>query len=428
MTNNTDQKINDLYSKMLETADTIGKEGITEESIESLKNIESCVNEVTLNDEATTEIKIDVPNGEFESRTVMQAYDPITGDQTVVDGYDSIADKIADRHLDNLINGEVTDQDLVNEVLKEIGTFGGGDSTSVIASLIVRRMSGDKFNVYEAMPDDYKRQVDMIYNETSMRYKNVKGINVRSKNSIASMMLDDMIEDFKKSMNAQVDLDTVLSGFDKEVEKMQEDLSTELGGIMMTFDEERKAEIDAAIKRCEENGNTEAIESLKVMRDTIDDAFKLDSFIEFCKTCKIKNIEAREPEKRVFFHFNKKYENHRYTINDIRSCPSILDRHLESSHLQNTLLCIAFCKYCNNMNPDNINEHTFMYYFIRNIITIDRLNPKGRLYEGMDERSKHFYDTFITALRAALTNLLERNPTFKEHEARGMTNPYIYHK
>ena len=80
------------------------------------------------------------------------------------------------------------------------------------------------------------------------------------------------------------------------------------------------------------------------------------------------------------------------------------------------------------MNPDNINEHTFMYYFIRNIITIDRLNPKGRLYEGMDERSKHFYDTFITALRAALANLLERNPTFKEHEARGMTNPYIYHK
>ena len=91
-----------------------------------------------------------------------------------------------------------------------------------------------------------------------------------------------------------------------------------------------------------------------------------------------------------------------------------------------------------------------MYYFIRNIITIDRLNPKGRLYEGMDERSKHFYDTFITALRAALTNLLERNPTFKDdyqrnihksditdelsfadkkdHVARGMTNPYIYHK
>ena len=120
MANNTDQKINDLYSKMLETADTIGKEGITEESIESLKNIESGVNEVALNDEATTEVKIDVPNGEFESRTVMQAYDPITGDQTVVDGYDSIADKIADRHLDNLINGEVTDQDLVNEVLKEI--------------------------------------------------------------------------------------------------------------------------------------------------------------------------------------------------------------------------------------------------------------------------------------------------------------------
>ena len=47
MANNTDQKINDLYSKMLETADNIGREGITEGSIESLKDIESGVNEVT---------------------------------------------------------------------------------------------------------------------------------------------------------------------------------------------------------------------------------------------------------------------------------------------------------------------------------------------------------------------------------------------
>lgn len=414
MTNNNDQKINELYSKMLETANNIGKEGITEESIKSLKDIESDVNEVTSSDEATTEVKINAPGGEFESRTVMQSYDPLTGEQKVVDGYESVADKIAERHLNNLISGGVTDQDLVNEVLKEIGTLGGGDSTSVLASLIVRKMNGEKFDVYEAMPDDYKRQVDMIYTETSMRYKNVKGINIRTKNSIASMMLDEMVQDFKKSMNTQVDLDTVLSGFDEEVKKIQDDFSTELGGMMMTFDEERKAEIDAAIKRCEENGNTEAIETLKVMRDTIDDAFKLDKFIEFCKTCKIKNIEAREPEKRVFFHFNKKYEKHRYTINDIRSCPDILDRHLGTSHLQNTLICIAFCKYCKDMNPDNMSEHTFMYYFIRNIIAIDRLNPKGRLYEGMDEKSRLFYDAFTIGLKLALANLLERNPTFKE--------------
>ena len=152
-------------------------------------------------------------------------------------------------------------------------------------------MNGEKFDVYEAMPDDYKRQVDMIYTETSMRYKNVKGINIHTKNSIASMMLDEMVQDFKKSMNTQVDLDTVLSGFDEEVKKIQDDFSTELGGMMMTFDEERKAEIDAAIRRCEENGNTKAIEALKEMRDNIDEAFKLEKFVEFCKTCKIKNVE-----------------------------------------------------------------------------------------------------------------------------------------
>ena len=91
-----------------------------------------------------------------------------------------------------------------------------------------------------------------------------------------------------------------------------------------------------------------------------------------------------------------------------------MDRHLGTSHLQNTLICIAFCKYCKDMNPDNMNEHTFMYYFIRNIIAIDRLNPKGRLYEGMDEKSRSFYNVFAIGLKLALANLLERNPTFEE--------------
>ena len=64
------------------------------------------------------------------------------------------------------------------------------------------------------------------------------------------------------------------------------------------------------------------------------------------------------------------------------------------------------------MNPDNMNEHTFMYYFIRNIIAIDHLNPKGRLYEGMDDRSKQFYDNFVARLKEALNAIISRNPSF----------------
>ena len=33
-------------------------------------------------------------------------------------------------------------------------------------------------------------------------------------------------------------------------------------------------------------------------------------------------------------------------------------------------MAILFCKYCANMRPANLEEHTFMYYFIANIISL----------------------------------------------------------
>lgn len=417
MCTNNDEKINELYSKMLDTADTMSSEGINKESMDALKSIKDGVNQLTLNENATemdenvnSEAKTDDVQGEFGATSMMESYNPTTGERFVVDGSESIAERIADRHLNNLIvGGENTSKELINDVLKEL--MHNANGVSDISSLIYRRIAGENFDAYKEMPDDYKRQIDMICYDTNLRANSINS----NKRAIATAMLDEMIKEFKMSIDSQVDLETILSGFDSEVNKMANQFSAELGGMMMSFDEERKAEIDAAIKRCEESGKTEAIANLKAMRDNIDDAFNLNRFIEFCKTCKIRNIESREPEKRVFSHFNRKYENHRYTINDIRSCPDILDRHLvEYSHLQNTLLCIAFCKYCKNMIPDNMNEHTFMYYFIRNIIAIDRLNPKGRMYSAMDERSKRFYDSFMGQLRSAMEAILERNPNFRQ--------------
>lgn len=416
MPENKNHEINELYAEMLKTTDKIRTEGITQESLDAFKNIEDGVNQLTLSENPENACENVQNEAKYienaEAHTVMQSYNPTTGEQMVVDGSEDLAEKIASRHLDNLINsnGEISNE-ILKDVFKEISSK-SGDDQSILASLIGRRMAGEKFDIYDAMPTDMKRQVDMIYTDTVSKAP-PKMRSHFTKNNIAKMVIDDMIKDFNKSINTQVDLDTILAGFDKDVEKISNDISNELGGMMMSFDEERKAEIDAAIKRCQDAGKTEAVEKLQTMKDTIDDAFHLTKFIEFCKNCKIRNIEVKEPEKRVFWNFNSKYEKHKYVINDIRSCPDILDRHLVMyNHIQNTMLCIAFCKYCMNMSPDNMSEHTFMYYFIRNIIALDRLNPKGRMYEVMDDRSKKFYDTYMAALKSAMKNLLERNQKF----------------
>ena len=403
---NNDQKVEELYSDMLKTADDISANGITEESVENLETIKSETEQLTSKD-ATEETPV------VEGEKVMQKYDPETGEQTIDDNSTKeIIDKITNQHFNNLVAAdEGISTNVFKDVFKDLSKNLGESDQDILVGILTRRMVGEKFNVYDAMTDTLKQQIDSLY--MSVASKAPKGSI--TKNQIATECIDELINDFKKSTQSQVDLDTVLSGFDDELKKMTDDLSSELGGMMMSFDDERKAEIDAAIKRCEEEGNKAGIAKLTEMRDTVDEAFHLTKFIEFCKNCKVKNIEAKEPEKRVFDYFNSKYIKHKYSINDIRSCPIILDRHLiDYNHQQNTLICIAFCKYCQDMSPDNMGEHTFMYYFIRNIIAIDKLNPKGLTYDSMDERSKNFYDTFVNALKQAMANLLERNPKFKD--------------
>lgn len=444
MENNT--KIDALYEDMLKTADSVAQNGITEKSIESLKTIEEGVNQLTLegfeengpktveeiaavttsasNCEGQLTIKMPKPDPgqpayiNHNEEKVMVSYDPSNGEQKVLENTEELAMKIAGQHLNNLNNfdSKAVTSDIIKEVIasKEL-TGEENDEATQLSAMIARRMAGENFNAYAEGSKGFKEQVDRVYIDLLMsgNLKGGRGNLAMNKRVIARMMLDDMISEFKKDSATQLDIDTILSGFDEDVKKMKEEMSTELGGMMMSFDEERKLEIDAAIKRCTEDGKTEAVENLKKIRDNLDSAYDLTDFIEFCKKCKIKNYEVKEP-KRVFDYFNGKYMNHKLVINDIRSCPDILDRHLtEYTHDQNMILCMAFCKYCLNMHPDRMEEHTFMYYFIRNIIAIDRLNPKGNIYESMDERSKTFYDGFVAHLRSALSNVLERNPSFK---------------
>jgi hypothetical protein len=57
------------------------------------------------------------------------------------------------------------------------------------------------------------------------------------------------------------------------------------------------------------------------------------------------------------------------------------------------------------MSPNNIAEHAFMYYFIRNIYLLDSLNPRGGLYESLTGKEKEFYDSFTSAIRNAIDKM-----------------------
>lgn len=415
--NNFASPIDQAYDTMLKVADNIAS---TNANLD-IKNIAAMVDkfkdQVLKAEEyydqevdpevAKTEIpeNIDIPT----SSEGVSVYDPKTG-TTIANEVDikNYKKDITSRHFDALINGNNTEIDV--NTLKKMDLLGNDikkDADIVhIAYLMSKRINGENIK-YDDLPNSMKNIVSQIM--ASVNTRGIKAANMMNKNQVAKMLIDDLVEEYKKDNTTNMDLDTVLAGFDEEVAKVTNEMSSELGGMMLGFDDERKLEIEAAIKRCEESGNTDGVEKLNILKQAMEDVFTLDKFKEFCKACKIKKFDLKKPN-RYFDPFNWKYENHTNVINDIKSCPAILDRHhISDYHHLSVALCVAFCKYCENMSPDNIADHTFMYYFIRNIIVLDRINPRGEMYETLDDRSKEFYDKIFSNLGDCINNLIERN-------------------
>lgn len=399
MSTNIDKEYENLLNATPESAPKI---------LENVDNIEEPVN-------AMNTIFEDEKKEESKPQKVLGSYNPATGNYNVIDTETSI-EEIQQKNLENfdaMINDETPDLNAdLNKFLDSCkDRIPEADAASKIAYLMANRIAGNNIDYYSNMPKFMQNTVSQI-----MANANTVGVpsnRILHKNQVAKMLIDEYVEEYKKSSQKTVDLDTLFSGFAKDAANIADDMATQIGDLMLSFDDERKDQINNAIVVAKNNGNDVMVKNLEAIRDNIDKAFNLNEFKEFCKHCKIKTIEMKKPN-RVYDSFIHKYETNDAIINDIRTCPDVIIRHLtEFTKDQAMMICLAYCKYCCNMNPDNMAEHTFMYYFIRNIIAIDRINPRGRAYHSISAKDKVFYDTFVANLRECMNNLLERNVTFK---------------
>lgn len=400
MATNIDKEYDKLLNATPESAPDI---------LENVDKIEEPVN--AMNTISETEEKKE----DSKPQKVLGSYNPATGNYNVIDTEAAI-EEIQQKNLENfdaMINDETPDLNAdLNKFLQvykdKITT---DDDIHKVAYLMANRIAGNNIDYYSTLPKYMQATVNMIMlnNSTDGIPKNM----IMHKNQVAKMLIDEYVKEYKKSSQKTVDLDTLFSGFNKDAADIADSMATEIGDLMLSFDDERKDQINNAIASAKEKGNDVMVKNLEAIRDNIDKAFNLDEFKEFCKHCKIKNIEMKKPN-RVYDSFIHKYETNDAIINDIRTCPDVIIRHLtEFTKDQAMMICLAYCKFCCNMNPDNMAEHTFMYYFIRNIIAIDRINPRGRAYQSINPKDKTFYDTFVANLRECMNNLLERNVTFK---------------
>ena len=294
---------------------------------------------------------------------------PVTGEQTVIGPASSRSEN--DVTISDIVDGK--DEDILNDVTIKEETYSKlneygltNEETEQFTSVILRRLQGEKFSIYKELPMKIKNMVRGMCGSN----------NINQLQACSEIVVDQFISELK---------------IEQEFVDFQDSLKKEIGGLdmMNIYDEYLKETMeDKLIAKANELEATEP-EKAKTLRE-ISEAYK-DSY-EF--TTMIKALEenwkeARRLDKeikkydRYCTEFNYKYKDSKFKINDIKLVAHSLDRAMKDYSVYMSDIkkfVVLFCRITRNMRPDNIVEHSYMYYTIKNILALDYMKIESEAY------------------------------------------------
>ena len=274
---------------------------------------------------------------------------------------------------------------------KDIGFDGlTADDAMKISECMFKSINGEHIT-FKMLPSTIQLKV------TSMMPKNIN--KFQSKN-LLDKFADDTIKKLvgEYSLSESFEFENLKKDLDDADSKLKMNIS---GTIVVTYLESLIKSIDGALTVKEnlikDNKVEESEEIQKGIIDVLESPFKLIGFKEYCKTVKFKNIELEKPEK-VFRDFNFKYVNSEKNIEDISKCPSILSEYFNTDIDKTNKAIIAFCKYCRTMDPNIIDDHIFMYYFVKNTLMVNIFKEYKDNGGVLDERADAIFKEFLSSI------------------------------
>ena len=293
----------------------------------------------------------------------------------------------------------VTDINVTDQELEEAARATGINEEDIVnlLPLLKKYMDGEDLNWYNELPLNIRKKVDISCLEVNNTSKDAKKL-------FAAELLDTIIRDCR--------FDKVVIDFQKAVEKAY-DLSPlmemAIGEQKTLFEEKIEDVITKSKEKIEGADNKEAVEkienSIKVLegiRESYRQSYTLEAFIEELKTgkLKVKDFDIRKLDRFVNnfnFFYNKK--NNPFIISDIRMAIPVLRRRFVDTFTEKeiTTMIIAFIKHCKNRNAFDVIDHTYMSYFISNIICLDGITTN----QGQEAFSTLLINNLEEAIKAA---------------------------
>lgn len=334
--------------------------------------------------------------GDSEERRVNVSINPDTGEYNIIGPAEEQED--FNSFIDKINSGELSID--LEQDLKKVEFEGNTLSDSALLEVIElsdRYMKGEKFNIYKEFPDEAKKIVD-DYIKSSSSYITLSQNHLNGMRKAISINLMKGFIDKIKLQN-QTDIALELEKFYQSTSNIT-DISDDNSFEGKTFAYRNKV-----YKKCAARiENPAKREKMFTILNRIDDTISLDELKEFASRCKIKQFDL-EKWDRIFNEFLNKYKNSSNNIYDINLADKVLSRVLKNE-LDSKIFLICFCRYCRNMNQENIMDHVFMYYTIYNCVMSD---------VPIDELGNNVIigNEFLCNVKQVVENLISRNDFLK---------------
>ena len=368
------QKINDgtiTEEEVMKVAQKLEDEIKDDETLNMIRNLPSNNGIATTPAVAVTE--------PIESKDALTTTDPETGKTTIhgIIGED-YEEKDLDIDFDKYLNMDDYRIDNIEFTAENVEKSSiamafelNEEECAQFATVINKYKKDESYPIYRNLPSKLQMAVD---------HQAVAGgvINSASRNSVAKNMINMVVTDVGSDMY-QIDMQRILNN---KIESMTGGLIQEAYVDIISNKKEKMYKMADVL---DEKGYQEKATVCREIGDAAEESYKLEKFYDAIKNhkIKVKKIEMEKPS-RAYDEISNKYHNSTLSINLVDDVPIALGRQMVFTEkpidgvTHNTIVgfTVLFCKYCRNMNPNNPQEHTFMYYFIKNILALDS-TPAG---------------------------------------------------
>ncbi len=311
---------------------------------------------------------------EYESKEMEATIvvDPITGISHIT-SIDEKADTVESVSLSDIIDGEEQPQDPVKideDTLKSYFEEQGLKDSDLEKMLSILTLINDDSetkvkNLYSRMPEPIQKQIM----EVIPRDQNTPMARDMMANSFLDMMktelkLDQAYIDLQKAIAVEMDIPEYLDLYTQNI--------SDIMGIQLL----EKADI------IEANGAAEKAAQLRLVSKYFEYSYTMELLHREIdrRRGRLNGILNGDLKKYNKFcnHFSREYAISKFNISDIRIVAPILERKIsmESGITSDDIkkFVILFCKTCERMQSSRIHEHTYMYYFINSIATLDHID------------------------------------------------------